>query len=1248
MKLSGLWLFAFLLLFSTAYGQSDYGKLKGQVTDEAGDGVPYATVKIMQNGILKGGANSDADGNYSIVGITPGTYDAIVSYSGIEKTYSGVVIVTGKTKVLDLKISTEIELETVVITEPIDFDQTTTISTFDKKQIQETGFRDINTVVAIAAGAVPASGGISMRGMRSQGTTYYVDGVKMRGVVSLPQKSIEQINVITGGTPAEYGDMVGGVVSITTSGPSYQLSGGGEILTSAIYPSNSNYVGFDPFGYTLAGINAAGPIIQKYDSADDYNKTILGFMVAAEYEHDMDNGPSIGIPTVNPTLRADLQENPLILDPESGSFFAQRANFLTSDDIITIKRKEFSEDTRRRVTARFDFQPSETIVVKAGGSYEDIVTDSWGLGSALLCPEGNQLFEGRLVRGWMRFQQMFKGSEDSKLKNFFYMLQADYNSYHREFMNREHRDRFFDYGHIGTFNYDRREVLFSTEFIPDLHSTTISQDDYLVTVGYASRNLTFDDVNSKNPLMANYNNFIFDWVENNGIVNPFSGLREYSISSLDFLSFYRGLRNGDSPQGIYSLYSGTGSNAGGYTKFNYDQSRITGQASGELGGHNLKFGFEFEQRNERFYTVGARPLWFYMRQLANRHLSQLETDTALWNPVYVEGVFQDTVHRPIYFDAEQQSTFDRRLREQLGMDANGLDYLITDALSPETFSLDLFSADELLNDGNSYVGYYGYTYTGERMKSLNQGQFFTDKENRPLNPFSPTYIAGYVQDKFELEDMIFNIGLRVDRFDANQPVLKDEYSLYPTFTAADAASQFGITLPDAIGTNFVPYMDDATNPSSAPVGYRDPETNIWYDATGAPVSSAALRQGGKVQPWVLEEEVTMNSFQDYEPQTVVMPRLSFSFPISGEAVFFAHYDVLSQRPGQTGVASGSALAGRVSDFYYLQNNPTIQVLNPNLKPERTIDYEVGFKQKVGDYMALSVSAFYREMRNLIQSQSFVDAYPISYSSFNNIDFGTVKGFTFALNMLRKRNLRMNISYTLQFAYGTGSSFTSARNATNSIEGFTVIRTLLPLDFDRRHRFTGNFDYRYFGGENKGPGIKLGENTIYPFKDMGLNGTFFMTSGTPYSVNSLPNPAQVQGGINSTIQLAGTPNGSRLPWQMALDLKIDKSFMLGGSAKLDADGNEMKTKGGQVDKTKEYSVNVYFLFLNALNLKNINGVYATSGLPDDDGYLSTGVGQQAVAAAIDPNSFAYLYSLKAANPGNFSGPRRIRLGIQFSF
>jgi hypothetical protein len=208
--------------------------------------------------------------------------------------------------------------------------------------------------------------------------------------------------------------------------------------------------------------------------------------------------------------------------------------------------------------------------------------------------------------------------------------------------------------------------------------------------------------------------------------------------------------------------------------------------------------------------------------------------------------------------------------------------------------------------------------------------------------------------------------------------------------------------------------------------------------------------------------------------------------------------------------------------------------------------------------------------------------------------------------------------------------------------------LLPLDFDQRHRLAGNIDYRFYGPDNRGPGIALGGKTIYPFANAGANLTFYMGSGTPYSVNSLANAADVQSGINQNIQLSGTPNGSRLPGQLRFDAKIDKDFVVGGKNKLDGEGNQVKDAKGNAVLKKQYAFNVYCQFLNLLNTKNVLNVYKTSGLPQDDGYLNTGVGQQAINASIDGDAFTYLYTLRMQNPNNYSLPRRIRLGVQLNF
>ena len=108
----------------------------------------------------------------------------------------------------------------------------------------------------------------------------------------------------------------------------------------------------------------------------------------------------------------------------------------------------------------------------------------------------------------------------------------------------------------------------------------------------------------------------------------------------------------------------------------------------------------------------------------------------------------------------------------------------------------MFSADELLSEGNSYVTYYGYDSRGNRnqFRSYIEGLFsnqistaYGEYYDRLIPSFQPTYVAGFIQDKFAFDDLIFNVGLRVDRYDANQQVLKDPYLLHDAFTVVEAS-----------------------------------------------------------------------------------------------------------------------------------------------------------------------------------------------------------------------------------------------------------------------------------------------------------------------------------------------------------------------------------------------------------------------------------------------------------------------------
>ena len=70
--------------------------------------------------------------------------------------------------------------------------------------------------------------------------------------------------------------------------------------------------------------------------------------------------------------------------------------------------------------------------------------------------------------------------------------------------------------------------------------------------------------------------------------------------------------------------------------------------------------------------------------------------------------------------------------------------------------------------------------------------------------------------------------------------------------------------------------------------------------------------------------------------------------------------------------------------------------------------------------------------------------------------------------------------------------------------------------------------------------------------------------------------------------------------------------------------------------------------NLLNQKAIDDVYQYTGLPNDDGYLSSPQGQQYISEQANRQSFIDLYSTKVNNPYNYTFPRLARLGVKVSF
>lgn len=1207
---------AICLLFSVvAFSQTS---IQGKITEQAsGEPVLFATIALMKNDVILRGTESDFDGNYSFSDIDPGTYAIEVSFLGLTtQRIQGVIAKAGKVNVVDVVMSEEstlldIGVEIIDYKVPlVEFDNTTQGKALTAESIQNLPTKNIGAIAATSAGvSLGNDGSISVRGSRTNSTYYYIDGVRVTAANAqnlVPQAQIEQMQVITGGIAAQYGDVTGGIISITTRGPSNKFTGGIEAETSEF---------LDAFGYNLLNANVSGPLIRNKEG-----NSVLGFRAFGQYRNIKDDNPSaIGTYRASEALIAQLEAEPTRL---------LNGVLLPSTEFIT---DEFAEGSDARVNlldanpnetdrdinfgANLDARLSDNIDVSLSGVYYDSKNQfSPSRGWSLYNWQNNPYAYQTGFRSTFRIRhklgsQTFGTEEDRKesiIRNASYSIQLGYEKFNSRNEDVRHEDNLFRYGYWG--NQEREWTPAYGEVdtsIWDGQFVQFGQNQFIAHVGYEQNDGEFVP-GEYNPVLARINDL-------NGNYRP-------------------------SVNGAWGLYSNVGQVYDDFAKseretytVNVDSGFDFVPGGSDKGKHNIQFGFMYEQRVQRSWSIDPVQLWTLMRTQVNRHIEQgLDSGLAL-DTVFNRNLGTDfVVYAPLNTEDEfGENLFFRKARELTNQSL--IEFVNVDGLNPDDLSLDMFSATELNNFRNLNLNYYGYDYLGNKTNSSTAfNDVFSERDEngrRTLNvaPFQPIYGAGYIQDKFTYKDIIFRLGLRVDYYDANTKVLRDQFSLNEIKTA----NQFFSELEDQSKPNSVP--DDAlvyvTGENSTTVqGYRVGDQ--WFTPEGTATEGNLLFGGGLVFPsYVVEDSEARDlknenfdpdgTFKDYDPQLNFMPRLAFSFPISESAGFFAHYDVLVERPTSNTIATSL-------NYYYFVENFTDGFNNPDLKPQKTIDYEVGFQQKISNSSAIKVSAYYKEIRDQIQQRiiTFVPS-PISqYQTYANIDFGTVKGFSFNYDMRRTGNFELNATYTLQFADGTGSDANSSGGLLQRGE----IRNLIPLSYDERHRLTAVADYRYGSGKNYN-GPRIGNTDI--LANTGFNFLITAVSGRPYSTfETVTSPLDVS--------QRETINGARLPWQFNADFQVDKNFQLKFSE----------------ESQRSLAINLYLRVQNVFNIKNVVGVYRASDDPEDEGFLTNQFGQDRVQQIIDEgfivDSYLAHYAWRTAQPGFYTSPRQIFLGAIVNF
>ncbi len=174
------------VLATAFYPTSNQTVLTGKITDENGEVLIGATIKVLKGTDFVRGTITDYNGDYRIV-LDPGAYDIEVSYTGYQlQKLTGVQVLVNTINSVNFSMTPANALSEVVVSAYkvplVHQDNTMSGQTLTTQQISNMPTRSANTIVAKTAGTSAIDGGaVNVKGARSNATNYYVDGVRVSG-----------------------------------------------------------------------------------------------------------------------------------------------------------------------------------------------------------------------------------------------------------------------------------------------------------------------------------------------------------------------------------------------------------------------------------------------------------------------------------------------------------------------------------------------------------------------------------------------------------------------------------------------------------------------------------------------------------------------------------------------------------------------------------------------------------------------------------------------------------------------------------------------------------------------------------------------------------------------------------------------------------------------------------------------------------------------------------------------------------
>ena len=199
--------------------------IKGRIFDvESGETMPYTNVFISGSNI---GTMAFTDGFYIMKGLRPGTYTVKASYISYGLGEETVTLAPGEVVNLDFQLEVH-----AIMAEPfevaaeralIEVDRTGSAHYLTSETMEAMALDQVVDMIAMQPGVTLQDNEIHIRGGRADDTMFVVDGMNVNDPLAgggygyqIDASIIDEIQVLTGGFNAEYGQAVSGVVNVST------------------------------------------------------------------------------------------------------------------------------------------------------------------------------------------------------------------------------------------------------------------------------------------------------------------------------------------------------------------------------------------------------------------------------------------------------------------------------------------------------------------------------------------------------------------------------------------------------------------------------------------------------------------------------------------------------------------------------------------------------------------------------------------------------------------------------------------------------------------------------------------------------------------------------------------------------------------------------------------------------------------------------------------------------------------------